>query len=331
MSVIKYTNFVKLMLETCLRTAFSSSSVPAEYKYVADENDPNCKLRIYREFPRRQFNPPIITVTASAGDASIKYLNDEAVKDIFIVYDEVVASNTLAFVPISIKSTKQVSMGTTVTNEAVTDNYLYYSPLTAVTSLTNPTHTVTYTPGVNFTVDLTTGLITWLTAQPAAYVCTYTVPSQYLPTGTTYTQGTNFTVNLTTGVITWITAAPAHYSCTYLTFTDQKAFTYPAGKWVQSSLEVPVRITVYAMSTTDRERILDLIILYIRHVFRDFLAPYITYINIRIGEESSTIISNQVVYTNTVTVDCWTHYADYIDQSLLELIKKIDVTSIVAM
>ena len=304
MSVIRYTNYCKLLLLECLRTAFGSSSVPAEYKYVANEDDPACKLRIYRELPRRQFNPPLITVSASAGDASIKYLNNETVKEVFIVYSELVQSNTLAYVPLSINSLVKVAQGTTVTDEAVaSDNYLAYSPLTSVTSVSNPTKTTHYTLGSDFTVDLTTGFITWVTAQPASYICSYVVPLQYLPTGTTYILGTNYTVNTYTGVITWITTPPAHYACTYLTFSDVAGVTYPAGKWVQSSLEVPVRVTVYALSTTDRERITDLVVLYLRHVFREFLTPYMTYVKIRLGDETTTPWSNQVVYVNTVTID----------------------------
>lgn len=329
MSVIKYTNFCKLIMEKALRTAFSDTSTPAEYRYVENEGDPACKIRIYREFPRRQFNPPIMVVTASAGDASLQYVGKENVRDVFIMYDERVQSNTLAFTPLSVSSVKQVALGTTVTDEVVASNYLDYTPLTSVTSVSDPSHTTFYTEGVNFTIDLTKGLFTWLTPKPTAYVCTYVVPSQYLPTGVTYTETTNYTINLTTGVITWVTAQPANYACTYLTFTNQKHVTYPAGKWVQSSLEVPVRITIYAASTTDRERITDLVVLYLRHVFRDFLAPYLSYISIKIGEETSTVLSNQPIYMNTITVDCWTHYAHYIDQSLLELIKTIDVTSLI--
>jgi hypothetical protein len=329
MSVIKCTNFCKLIIEKMLRTAFSDTSTPAEYRYVANEADAACKIRIYREFPRRQFNPPFIVVAASAGDASLQYVGKENVRDVFIRYDEVVQSNTLAFVPLSVTSMKQVALGTTVTDEPVSSNYLDYAPLTSITSVSDPTHTTYYTEGVNFTVDKTKGLFMWITAQPAAYVCTYVVPSQYLPTGVTYTETTNYTVNLTTGVITWVTAQPTNYACTYLTFTNQKNVTYPSGKFVQSSLEVPVRITIYAMSTTDRERITDLVILYLRHVFRDYLAPYLSYISIKLGEETSTVMSNQTVYMNTVTIDCWTHYAHYIDQSLFELIKTVDVSTLV--
>ena len=259
MSVIKYTSFLKIVFEKALRTAFSDASVPPEYRYVADEKDPNCKLRIYREMPRRDYNPPVIVVASTAGNASLRYLGEEIVKEVYQVNEEVVVSDTLALIPLQIKTVVGVdSHGVTV-----------------------PT-----VENVNFTVAMTTGIFTWLTAKPASYTCTYT------------------------------------------TWTNQANYSVPAGKWVQSQVQIPIRIAIYASSNTDRERITDLVVLYLRHVFRPILKPYVTYAKILVGGEAQIEWKSQTVYNNDITIDCWSHYAHYIDQSMYALINNINIEEI---
>jgi len=258
MPIIKSTYFLKILFEEALRQAFASTTTPEEYRYDPDENGPLCKIRIYRSFPRRNFNPPVIVINAEPGDASLQYLGKETVKDVFRMDNEEVQSDTLKLVPL-------------LTIDSVVDGG------------SNP-----------------------------------------------YVEGTNFTVDKKTGVFTWITPKPSKYYCTYTTFSYLNNYTFPAGKWVQSQVRVPVKITVYALSTTDRERIIDLIVLYVRHVFKDLFRPMAEYIDMRIGGETETTWDNQIVYTNTLTVDCWSAYAHFIDLSTFDLIKNIDIQSIIS-
>ena len=82
------------------------------------------------------------------------------------------------------------------------------------------------------------------------------------------------------------------------------------------------------MRTTDRERLTDLVVLYVRHVFREKFKPFITYIDIRIGGETQTTWDNQPLFSNTVTIDCWTQYKSELPLKLYELIQKINLNII---
>jgi hypothetical protein len=145
--------------------------------------------------------------------------------------------------------------------------------------------------------------------------------------GIIYTENTHFTLDKLTGIITWIVTTPATYYATYDTarFTD-KYVTIPQAKHVQSTLQVPVTITIYALRTTDRERLTDLVILYTRHVFRDLFKPILTYSDIKLGGETDTTWENQPLFSNTVTIECWSQYANEIDYGLYDLIQNIDVS-----
>jgi hypothetical protein len=145
-----------------------------------------------------------------------------------------------------------------------------------------------------------------------------------------YVEGTHFTLAKSTGVVTWLVTQPLVYYCTYdtTTFID-KYVTVLQSKHVQSTLTVPITMTIYALRTTDRERITDLVTLYVRHVFRDRFKPLFTYADIKLGGEVETTWENQPLFSNTVTVDVWTQYANEIDVGLFELINNIDVNVVV--
>ena len=252
--LVRATNFLKMAFVTCLRQAFGSDVTPAEYRYSENENDPNCKLRIYRAFPQRMFRPPCLIVTAEAADAKIRYLDEEHVKDIYGVVEEVLNDNVSVVPVYRINSVKDVS-------------------------------------------------------------------------GTLYTEGTDFTLDYKTGKFTWINTRPPQYFCDYetLTFID-KFKTIPVSRIAQSQLEVPVTITVYALRTTDRERLTDLVILYTRYVFREKFKPYMTYLNIRVKGETQTTWDNQPLFSNAVTIDCWTQYKSELPQKLFDLISQINLS-----
>ena len=252
--IIKYTNFIKISFVALLRAAFGHAATPADYKYLANESDPKCMLRIYRAFPQRMFKPPAIVVNAEPGNASLRYFDEEKVSEIYRVTAEQVNGNTIAITPVlRIIEVKDDS-------------------------------------------------------------------------GHTYTEGTHFTLTKATGVLTWLVAQPPIYFATYDTFSFySKTVTIPQAKHVQSMLQVPVTLTIYALSTTDRERLTDLTILYVRHVFRETFKPIFTYADIKLGGETETVWENQTLFSNTVTIDVWSQYANEIDYGLYDLIKNIDV------
>jgi hypothetical protein len=252
--LIRYTNYIKVIFVALLRTAFAHASTPEEYRYTEDETSPDSKLRIYRAIPQRMFKPPAIVVNVEPGNAQLRYFDDEKVSSIYRVHDQLVSGDQISIVPV------------------------------------------------------------------------YRLIEMKDSNGVIYTEDTHFTLNKTTGVITWIVTAPATYYATYDTFkfTD-KYVTVEQAKHVQSMLNVPVTMTVYALRTTDRERLTDLVILYTRHLFRDLFKPILTYSDIKLGGEVQTDWENQPLFSNTVTVDCWSQYANEIDYGLYDLIQNIDI------
>lgn len=252
--LIKATNYLKLAFVTTLRAAFGHTATPTEYRYVANENDPASKVRIYRAFPTRQFNPPGLVINTDPADASFKYLDDERVADIYRVYDE-----------------------------QITNDGFQVTPIIRIADL-------------------------------------------YDSIGTHYVENTDYTYNADTNLITWTAIKPNPYFAIYdtRTFVDKYKTVLYARK-IQSQLVVPVKITVYALSTTDRERLTDLVVLYVRSVFRDRFKPFCTYARIDVGGESQEDWENQVLYVNTVTVECWTHFASEIPMDLYSLIQNFDI------
>jgi len=252
--IIKATNFLKLAFVASLREVFGHALTPADYRYLPDENDANCKLRIYRAFPKRQFNPPCLVINADASDARYRYLDDEIVTDIYGVGDELVVNDAL-----------QVT------------------PVTALTQVRDSINNI-YVEDVDFTYDWEANKFTWIVTKPTPYYATYKTRT--------------FISRLSTPLM------------------DRK---------VQSQIVVPIRITIYAMSTTDRERLTDLIVLYIRSVFRNKFKPFCTYANIQIGGDTQEEWENQVLYINTVTVTCWTQYASEIPMDIYAMIEAFNI------
>ena len=90
-------------------------------------------------------------------------------------------------------------------------------------------------------------------------------------------------------------------------------------------MNVEIRFDVLARSSQDRERITDLLVLYIRHVIKKELMKYFTYSGENVSGESQEMFDNKPIYKNTVSVPCVTNYSFYIDKSIYELIKNIPV------
>ena len=95
------------------------------------------------------------------------------------------------------------------------------------------------------------------------------------------------------------------------------------------NLKVPVTITVKTMeSSVDMEIITDLVVLYTRSVFRDrLLRDNIVYKNIRVsGESQETQPDGRVIFTNEITLECFTEYVHAVDLGLYEFIRNINLT-----
>lgn len=443
MPVIRYTNTIKSIWEKYLRVIFGSNTTPEEYRYNANEKI--SKIRIYKETPRRVHNFPMITISTGNGDASLRYLGNEVVKDVNNIYNECVQNNKLVYKPIK-------------------------NSIVGVYSIDTSFNKTVYVAGTNFSVDWEKGKITWDkgTTEPGIYYVTYatfentctskTVYNEYkekynvttlrcfsetIPSGSylendkyyntsdkkiyTYTNGAWSTVGeypvigdlyldtsqdylfeytmsgmiriysysgyprlyldyyepvyegflvyddaIVEGFVTgstsfdyvhtaylenpatsilevytydsngnklyynsdevycntgdrklnWVITEPDKYFVSYI---SSKSLLSNTGKFVQSPLNVSVKFDVFARSSQDRERITDLLVLYIRHLIKPSVAPYFVYSGEQVSGESQENLDNQVIYKNTITVPCVSHYSNYIDSSTYALIKAIRV------
>ena len=92
-------------------------------------------------------------------------------------------------------------------------------------------------------------------------------------------------------------------------------------------LNVPIAVQVFGKNTTDREKVTDLCTLFIRHLFRHKFAEHgIAYTKIRLGGEAQTEWDNQVLYTNSVNVDCYVEYKSELTLVADDLIETLDIT-----
>lgn len=90
-----------------------------------------------------------------------------------------------------------------------------------------------------------------------------------------------------------------------------------------------ISITIYAASTLERERILDHLIMFIRHLFRDKLHGFgLEYTkDIRVGPETLREVENRPVYEQVMDIPCYMEYEAIVDQRALDSIQKIDVNA----
>lgn len=336
MSVIRYTHTIKTLWEKYLRVAFSSSVTPTDYKYTSDET--TSKLRIYREFPRRAFNTPLITITAASGDASLRYLGNEIVKTVSVQSAEKVIDNTITYTVLPGGVQKVYSVDKVTGAETV------------------------YTINTNVSFNELTGVFTWDkgVTEPEIYYCTYhtfdstttiklvtlelkikqadvATKLEFVPVDNgivevrSYVAGTEAPLYYTSDEVSvdalsrelqWHITEPDVYFVTYNTGQNR---LIASGRFVQSPLNVNIIITVYARSQMDRERIFDLLVLYIRHIFKASISKYIVYSGEQISGERVAMYDNQPIYENSITIPCVTHYSHYIDNSVDALINSIPV------
>lgn len=89
-----------------------------------------------------------------------------------------------------------------------------------------------------------------------------------------------------------------------------------------------IALTILTNSTLERERILDHLIIFIRHLFRDNLHAFgLEYTkDIRIGPETLTEVENKPVYEQVLEIPCYMEYEAVIDQGALDTIRRIDLS-----
>ena len=86
-------------------------------------------------------------------------------------------------------------------------------------------------------------------------------------------------------------------------------------------------LTVLSNSTLERERIIDHLIIFLRHLFRPNLHAFgIEYTRgITIGPEMLTEVENRPVYEQVIDVPCYMEYEARIDQSAFDSIGKFTI------
>lgn len=86
-------------------------------------------------------------------------------------------------------------------------------------------------------------------------------------------------------------------------------------------------LTILTRSTLERERILDHLIIFLRHLFRGKLHSFgLEYTrDMRIGGETVTEVENQPVYSQVVDIPCYMEYRAAIDQSAFDEVRAIDL------
>jgi hypothetical protein len=94
-------------------------------------------------------------------------------------------------------------------------------------------------------------------------------------------------------------------------------------------MEIPVTLTILAETATDREKLTDILSIYVRFVFRDLLyKANIPYLDIKSGEAGEDKTDGGVIYKGKVDVRCQTEFRQKIDLSLIEAVNAIDLTNI---
>ena len=94
-------------------------------------------------------------------------------------------------------------------------------------------------------------------------------------------------------------------------------------------MNLPVKLTIVADSATDREKLTDLVSIYVRFVFRDkFYKANIPYIGIDAGAAGEEVVDGKVYYKGSITVHTQPEFQQKIDLSLLAAVEAIDLSGV---
>jgi hypothetical protein len=109
----------------------------------------------------------------------------------------------------------------------------------------------------------------------------------------------------------------------YIKQDQTKSEYYYGGKLVFN-----INVTIVSRHTVERERLIDHLIFFLRHIFiggiRGFNISYGK--DMRLGSENIEEVENKPVYTQTLDIPCYLEYQGVISQNLLETLRAIDVT-----
>lgn len=128
-----------------------------------------------------------------------------------------------------------------------------------------------------------------------------------------------------------VKAGSATMDMTYLGEVEnsQEVLADPANAYqiVQGKMMIPITVKVYALTTTDREKITDLVAFFFRHLFRTkFAALNLAYTKIRQNGEDQFTWDNQIVYTNGVSVDIYQEYKSQIPIDISQMMDDFEIT-----
>jgi len=94
-------------------------------------------------------------------------------------------------------------------------------------------------------------------------------------------------------------------------------------------VKLDIDIEIYAKTTTDREKLTDLVIHFMRFKFRDlFQGMGLAFKNITVGGEREEGYDEALLFRNSVTVSVEQQYVDFITVPIGDIIKDVAVTSI---
>ena len=97
----------------------------------------------------------------------------------------------------------------------------------------------------------------------------------------------------------------------------------------RGTMQIPVKITIMAQTATDREKLTDMISIYIRFVFRSLFLKYnMPYLDIRAGEAGETVEDNKPIYKGEITVRLQTEFAQKIDMRLFDAVLGINLKNV---
>lgn len=95
-------------------------------------------------------------------------------------------------------------------------------------------------------------------------------------------------------------------------------------------LNFTISLTVLTNSTLERERIMDHLIVFVRHLFRDVIHGFnLEYTrDMRVGSENIIEVENRPVYEQTFDIPVYLEYHADVDQRSLSTIRRIDINEI---
>lgn len=92
-------------------------------------------------------------------------------------------------------------------------------------------------------------------------------------------------------------------------------------------LRVSIEISIFAMTLTDVEKLIDFIIVFLRFFLRDKLAELnVAYTDISVGEITTTEWRGQLLYTSSITIsNCHSQYELVFPKSFLQYINQLNI------